>query len=62
MSKAIVHRHTDEIVCPWCGYKHGDSWEMGDEDTHECDECENTFSHYRDIEVTYTTWKEEDNV
>lgn len=57
----IDHEYTDEIVCPWCGHEHGDSWEWVDYDTTECDECEKKFTHIRHVEVTYTTEKEEDD-
>lgn len=46
---------TDEVVCPWCGYEHGDSWEFSDEQRYDCDECKRPFHLSRDIEVTYST-------
>lgn len=46
----------DEVVCPWCGYEHGDSWELDcDEDTIECDSCGKPFQYVRNVSVTYDT-------
>ena len=52
----IVCRYTNEIVCPYCGYKFHDSWDYGSQDECfevDCGECEKTFDVYRDISVTY---------
>jgi DNA-directed RNA polymerase subunit RPC12/RpoP len=58
MTDAFAASHTQEIVCPHCGYVHGDSWEMPDSDNDfECSECEKLFSYERYIEITYTTRK-----
>ena len=46
-----------EITCPWCGSVRGDSWEAEDEDTDYCENCENEYSHTRNVEVTYCTSK-----
>lgn len=48
---------TQDITCPWCGHKHMDSWEASDSDEWDCDNCGNTYSHVRDIEVSYSTSK-----
>lgn len=46
-----------EIVCPYCGYEHGDSWEFKENNGEMvCDGCEKKFNWKRDIEVTYSTW------
>ena len=59
MSK-IEHEYTFEIVCPYCGYEHGDSWEQsGDDGDIDCDECGKEFTYNRDIEVSYSTEKKE---
>ena len=54
--------YTDEIVCPYCGYKFMDSWEVGvgyeDGDT-ECDKCDGPFRWSRHISITYSTKKAE---
>lgn len=31
MSKEIYHSHTDEIVCPYCGYEFRHSYELDGE-------------------------------
>ena len=55
--------YTDETVCPYCGYKEGDSWELGstgggEEDGEtECGNCEETYRWSRVISVTYNTRK-----
>jgi len=53
------HKMTNEIICPYCGYEHGDSWEWADgreqEDEFECHQCQKTFSCERSISVTYST-------
>lgn len=49
--------HTDEIVCPWCGHEHQDSWEMAD-GVHWCGACSKEFRVNINVIVTYTTTKE----
>ena len=56
MSKEIEHDYTDEIVCPWCGYRYSDSWET-DPGLQECKNCEKGFYAERNVEVTYSTQK-----
>ena len=51
----IDHEYTDEIVCPWCGYKYSDSWEFSDDGEEECPECEKNFSYNINTRVTYNT-------
>ena len=54
----IEHEGTDEVVCPYCGYKYGDSWEFSDNtDELICDECNKKFNMSRNISVDYTTSK-----
>jgi len=54
-------QYTHEIVCPYCGYKFCDSWEMnqgeeGDDDA-ECPSCEREFIFTRILTVEYCTSK-----
>lgn len=56
-NEEIDHDFTDEVVCPWCGYEHSDSFEFQDTGNKKCPECENEFSFEREIEVTYSTKK-----
>ena len=49
----------NELTCPYCNYKHDESYEFfgntGDEcTTHECHNCEKTFHASRDISITYS--------
>jgi hypothetical protein len=43
----------DEITCPYCGYKHEDSWECSNSGTFDCDKCDKTFSYERIITIDY---------
>ncbi len=45
---------TDEIVCPWCGYEHGDSWEFK-EGEHQCGDCDRKFLMIKHVAVHYST-------
>jgi len=57
----IEHDYTDEVVCPWCGYEHADSWERnmnnGSESMDWCEECGGQMSITCHIDVSYTTGK-----
>ena len=57
----IDHKYTNEIVCPFCGYEFGDSWEYRDdcEDLGliDCDECHKSFYATRNITIDYSTNK-----
>jgi len=41
-------------ICPWCNYRHQDSWEMVDGE-HECAECRGKFFLDSDTTTTYHT-------
>lgn len=44
------------IICPYCGYRDGDSWERSDDtDTIECGHCGGTIEYERIVTVEYTT-------
>lgn len=50
--------YTDEIVCPYCGLEHTDSWELDSDDgEYTCERCEYEFSYSRNISVDYSTHK-----
>ncbi len=49
--------YEDEIMCPWCGYTLNGSWKESNEDLHICENCENEYTHTRDITVAYSTYK-----
>ena len=45
----------DEITCPVCGYKSGDSWEIQEDSGEDyCDGCGASIEWGRDISVTYS--------
>lgn len=55
--KEIDCRHTKEVVCPYCGKKFSDSWELAkaqdDEIQEDCDECGKKFIYTTDYTVTF---------
>lgn len=51
----IEHSCTDEVVCPWCGYKYQDSFELDDSGTEICPECWGDFKYDRIVTVDYST-------
>ena len=57
----IEYRCTDEIVCPHCGVKESDSWEVvpGEEDIGniDCGSCFKIFAVERVISITYNSYK-----
>ena len=48
----------DGVVCPYCGHKYRDSWELGDGGEGcgetECGSCDREFIWVRHISVSYT--------
>lgn len=58
----IDHEYTPEIVCPYCGYEHGDSSEVcADNGDYDCHECGETFFYTRNITIYYSTERKEPN-
>jgi len=60
--KEINCDYTEEIVCPYCGHEFGLSYEffsVDDDDAGliDCLECDKSFYAFRNIEVTYSTYK-----
>lgn len=54
----IDSEYTDDVVCPYCGYEHSDSWEFSDDCCDiQCCFCENTFEMVRNVSVTYSSSK-----
>jgi len=48
--------HGDNLICPVCGHKEEDSWELPDsDDEYECGTCGSTLSYQRNVSVTYST-------
>ncbi len=65
----IYHRNMDEIVCPYCGYDHKDSWEFFGGRDRECvdmeclnPDCEKKFTAIQNVKITYSTKKIENNI
>lgn len=53
---------TDEVVCPYCGHEHSDSYELfrnscGVREDITCLGCEKTFRARADYSVTYYSEK-----
>lgn len=48
---------SEYVICPYCGYKHGDAWEWAAQETEgdrmECEECKNIFVFWAEHDVTY---------
>ena len=65
--KEIDHEYTSEIVCPYCGYEHSDSWEWEQDELepsedYECKDCGRTFIAERNVTVRYSTYPKKDEV
>jgi hypothetical protein len=63
---SIDHEWTRDPVCPHCGHKVRDAWELGfggsaegTEEDFECGNCEGIFDIERTITVSYTTVKKD---
>jgi len=61
MSEEIDCDYTDEVVCPYCGYKDSDSYEYfgrsSDSTNVQCNECDKYFRASQMISVDYSTEK-----
>ncbi len=59
--KHIECSGTDEVVCPYCGHEHSDSWEWFRDNGHDvdidCATCGKTFRASPDYSVTYFTYQ-----
>lgn len=57
---------TDEVVCPYCGFEHTDSWEWFSGAANynskkiECEDCNRKFEAEADQRTYYSTSKIED--
>lgn len=63
MSEINCNRTTD-LVCPYCGHKFLDSWELveenGDQRLINCRSCEKEFTYTTHIKTSFTSRKIED--
>lgn len=57
----MEHYLESEITCPYCGWKDRDSWESGDSGTMDCGNCDKQFTFERNVDVTYTTYRDEED-
>ncbi len=56
----LKHEYTDEVVCPYCGHKHDESYEFFNELEEtavgvSCGMCDREFNAVRRISVDYST-------
>ena len=61
--KEIDHKYTKEIVCPYCGNEHSDSYEYfytREVIGVECVGCSKKFTAMQNVIVDYTTEKIEE--
>lgn len=62
--KQLEFKHTHEPVCPYCKCVQSDACEMDFGDSMEgkancdCGSCEESIEIYREVTVTYSTYKE----
>ena len=63
MSAEIDHEYTSNPICPHCGQKESDAWELhlgdGDQVEQECD-CGKSYIITCNVSVSYSTEKSED--
>ena len=46
--------NNDYLICPYCGYKDCDSFELSDEeDEYECPQCGSILKYHKEISVSY---------
>ena len=55
MSEAPDTLLQPDPVCPYCGEKVSDAWELDDDTEIECGACEREFWCWRVVDVRYTT-------
>jgi len=49
-------RDSENVICPHCGYKHGDAWEWCASETpsaHFCYDCGGQFKAWAEYDVQY---------
>ena len=54
MSQAFDTQYQSAIVCPHCGTRYSEPWEISG-DHYDCDECGKRFGIERDTDVSYST-------
>lgn len=52
------HKYTEDIICPYCGYKDIDTLEIDEKNREiKCPDCGNFFAWCKHISVQYLTYK-----
>jgi uncharacterized Zn-finger protein len=63
MTEEFDTDYTDEVVCPYCGHVHRESWELfadGEEDQEMiCGECGRDFTATMNKSISYSSRKAE---
>jgi len=49
--------YQDLAVCPWCGNRNSESWELDDDSSHTCCNCERDYELSIYVEISYSTTK-----
>ena len=61
-TKEIITKYTNDPICPRCGHRYGDAWEIDFGDDAEgntvltCHGCGEDFQVFRHVEITYSTY------
>ena len=53
--------YEEDIVCPYCGYRHCEPEWSGGDGEFDCDNCDREFRVEEYVEITYSTRKIEEN-
>lgn len=53
-------QYEDDVTCPYCGYIQADSFNFPEEGEEKCAECGKAFDYPRNIEITYSTFRKEE--
>jgi len=54
----INHELTENLVCPYCGKEHFDSWDIpADTGSFECEKCEREFHFEKEEIIRWNTKK-----
>lgn len=47
--------YTDNLVCPYCGWEHDDTYDMNEAGEHSCEKCDKNFSYDVYYSKSYTS-------
>ncbi|SRR3972149_1020349 len=53
----MEHKHTNQIICPYCGHEDDESWNLEEEGETQktCESCEKEFNVEKEVSITYST-------